>query len=232
MPILKRLSLTIALLLIALCSSWAQPLSCITAIKRVSFDRQRLPRTISPFVPKDAFVRLVLPLSGTETLTIYEMGGRETPDTHLLVTAGEKQVFQYATRRLTPHDDWGLWAVAMYVVHICANDTDLTYVVLQAGNQGGYYIALQRTDHQYRIVPVTSATQGRLVLAINQPRRIEVWDAANADGRACTACAKPFVIKTFEFDGEKFRLSSQHRVKRWYSGFQDKPLVVKSELSK
>jgi hypothetical protein len=120
--------------------------------------------------------------------------------------------------------DWGLDAVAMNVANLCSADGSLTYLVLQAGNSGGYYIALQQSGNGYRPIPISIVDQGKLVLSTANPRRVEVW--TTAEQGACTACPKRFFVKTMEFDGAKFRLISKVRTKHEYNGFQENPMVV------
>src|SRR5215470_12177512 len=57
--------------------------------------------------------------------------------------------------------------VAMKVAHLCRESNDLLYLVLQAGNQGGYFVAIKADDPNYRLVPIRAAQQGRLVLSTN-----------------------------------------------------------------
>jgi hypothetical protein len=98
-------------------------------------------------------------------------------------------------------------------------------MVLQAGNAGGFFLALQRTGEEYEVVPISAVTQGRLVLSKAKPQNAEIWSAAETG--ACTACTKPFLMETFAFDGNRFRLLSRHQTKREFAGFQDEPLIVR-----
>jgi hypothetical protein len=208
---------------------------CIASIKRISFKRQPLPSAIKPHVPKTAFVRLVLSLSDTDVLTVYEMKDREaepyldSPDTRLLVTRNGRPIYRYAIKDLHLFEGedlgWGMDAVAMNVAHLCSPDTSLIYLVLQAGNSGGYYLALKQSSDGYIPIPVSTVDQGRLVLSNSNPRRVEVW--TTAEQGACTACPKHFLVKTLEFDGSRFRLISKTRTRNQCSGFQESPLVVK-----
>jgi len=209
--------------------------TCIASIKRISFKRQPLLSAIKPHVPKTAFVRLVLSLSDTDVLTIYEMKDREiepysdSPDTRLLVTRNGRPIYRYAIKDLHLFEGedlgWGLDAVAMDVAHLCSTDTSLIYLVLQAGNSGGYYLALKQSGDGYIQIPISIVDQGRLVLSTSNPHRVEVW--TTAEQGACTACPKHFLVKTLEFDGSRFRLISKTRTKRQYSGFQESSLVIK-----
>jgi len=195
-------------------------------------------------VPAFAYVTIVLPLSVTDTLTVYELGnwsrhwekfdldqeGGElsAPDTRLLVTRGGKAVFQYALKDLATTDpdsgDWWVNAVAMRAAHLCSDRLDVAYLVVQEGNSGGFYLALVRSGTSYKLVPVADAYQGRLVLFASDPRRIEVWTADGAG--ACGACSKPFVVEKLQFDGTKYRQISNHKARKEYAGFQNSPLVV------
>jgi hypothetical protein len=71
---------------------------------------------------------------------------------------------------------------------------------------------------------VSRADQGRLILSAATPNRVEVWDSAEPS--QCTACLKPFFVKTLELEGERFQLISKRKTKREYSGFQDQELRV------
>lgn len=217
---------------------------CIPTTKRIADRQQRLPPPLRPLVPKEAFVTLVAPLSSTDTLVLFEMGNRKRhwekfranqdageltdPDTHIVIFRNDKRFFDARLKdfRVKGMDeDWGVGAEIMNVAHLCSENVDLTYMVLQEGNQGGFFIALNQTASGYKIVPISPAAQGRLILSRAQPKQAEVWSAA--DTGVCTACAKPFEVQTFFFDGERFRLSSKRTTKKEFGGFQDDPLVVR-----
>ncbi len=219
---------------------------CISSVKStVPAKNQHLPAAIRPHVPPAAYVRLVLPLSNTDTLTIYELGnwGRHwerfnagldggeltDPDTRLLVTRQGDEVFRYAMKDMqTPeghHDDWGISAVAMSAAHQCSDHLDITYLVAQSGNSGGFFFALQRLGNGYKLIPISDADQGRLVLSANNAREVEVWTAENTG--VCGACAKPFIVKKLVFDGAQYRLTSKQKTRKQYGSFQDEPLVIK-----
>ena len=218
--------------------------SCEPAIRStVPTKNQSVPSGIRLHVPKSAYVLLVLPLSSTDTLTIYELGnwGRNwekfkanqesgeltDPDTRLLITREGKPVFQYALKDSPQRksDEWGATLEAVRVVHQCSDNLDITYLVFQSGNQGGFYVSLHRAGEQYTLVPVSQAAQGRLVLYQNNPLRVDVWDATNAG--VCTACEKPFIVKRLEFDGSKYRVLSKRKTRKSFGGFQDEPLLMK-----
>jgi hypothetical protein len=183
----------------------------------------------------------VLPLSSTDTLTIYELGNwgrnwekfesnRESgeltdPDTQLLVTREGEPLLHYAVRDIKKSDDWGATLEAMRVVHQCSENLDVTYLVLQSGNQGGLYLSLHRAGEHYTLVPVSQAAQGRLVLYQNNPLRVDVWSATDAG--VCTACEKPFIVKRLVFDGTKYRVLSERKTRKSFGGFQDEPLLIK-----
>jgi hypothetical protein len=186
---------------------------------------------------------MVLPLSDTESLTVYETGnwGRylenpdaqrnsgelTDPDTKILVTSGRKVLFRYSLKDLPSarEADAGAELVLAAAVHECSPSLDVTYLILQAGNQGGWYVALRKSAAGYGLITVADAGQGRLVVDMNRPGEVEVWSAA--DSGACTACPKPFVVRRFKFNGHRFQFISKYTTKRSYSGFQDKPLVIK-----
>lgn len=231
--------------LLPLCAVFAQQPSvpqgrCIPSAKRIADKEQRLPPTLRPLVPKEAFVTVVAPLSSTDTLVVFEMGnwkrhwvnqdaGELTdPDTHIVIFRHNKRFFDARLKDFRAKgmdEDWGGDAEIMNVAHLCSENLDLTYMVLQAGNQGGFFVALNHTRSGYKIVPISPASQGRLILSRTQPKRAEVWSAA--DTGVCTACAKPFEIQIFLFDGERFRLSSKRTTKKEFGGFQEDPLVVR-----
>jgi hypothetical protein len=230
----KTATFAMALSAVLAISAAGQEARCISSIKSIQFKNQPLPKEVKAQLPGRAFVRLVLPLSSMDILSIYELGERPggvevDPDTRLLITRQGRPVFRYALKNLPTSKgddpDWGMAAVAMKAVHLCSGDADLTYLVLQAGNAGGFYVALKRSGEGYRLLPISDATQGRLVLSVNRPGSAEVWTAAESG--ACTACPKQFEIREYEFDGREFRLVSRQRAKRQYSSFQDDPLLVK-----
>src|SRR5215471_3031424 len=66
----------IPILLFGLLTSAGQESHCIGAIKNIPFQKQHVPANIRPHIPRGAFVRLVLPLSDSDTLTVYELGKR------------------------------------------------------------------------------------------------------------------------------------------------------------
>jgi hypothetical protein len=219
---------------------------CISSVKRTfPTKNQHLPAAIRPQVPPAAYVRMVLPLSNTDTLTIYELGnwgrlwerfnaGRDggeltDPDTRLLVTRQGDQVFRYAMKDMqTPeghHEDWGISAVAMSAAHQCSDHLDITYLVVQSGNSGGFFFALQRLGDGYKLIPISDANQGRLVLSAKNARDVEVWTALDAG--VCGACAKPFIVKELVFDGAQFRLTSKQKTRKQYGSFQDEPIVIR-----
>jgi len=181
---------------------------------------------------------LVLPLSDSDTLTVYELGKRnadgtdagDDPNARLLITRNGKPVFHYALKNLPmppPGDpEWGMWAVAMKAAHLCGESNDLLYLVFEAGNQGGYFVAIRQDGANYRLVPIMPVQQGRLVLNAKSPQRIVVWTVAPEDSGGCTACAKHYVAETMEFDGNLFKVVHRTRTKRTFDSFQDEPLVV------
>ena len=210
---------------------------CIASVKSIPFKRQALPVAVRPYVPRTAFVRLVLNLSGTDTLIVYEMKNRQaepylsSPDTRLLVTRQGNPVYRLATKdlHLSRGDDpeWGMDAVAMNVAHLCSADTPLIYLVLQAGTAGGYYIALQPSGEGYKLIPISDAMQGRLVISTSNPRRVEVWDAA--ESWMCDAFPRQFFIKTMEFDGARFHSFQKTGRSTGMWGFKD-PFVVNRKI--
>ena len=194
-------------------------------------------------VPRSAFVRLVYPLSSTDVMTIYELGNESRywqepeqqrnleessdPDSQILVTRADKVIFRYALRnRWTDgEDDWGASLVAMEAVHLCSDTMDVTYLVFQTGNQGGLFLALLKTNDAYRVLEVSDAAQGRIILHSKAPDQVEVWIAD--DSGACTACPKQFVVKKLKLSNGKFRIVSRFTTRRSYRGFQDSPMVLK-----
>ena len=219
---------------------------CISSVKGTLPNKnQTVPAAIKPYVPETAFVRLILPLSNTDTLTIYELGnwGRKweqdeaghdggeltDADTHFLVTREGHPVFQYALRKMeTPkghHDDWGVTAVAASAAHQCSNNLDITYIVVQSGNSGGFFFALNRLGDGYKLIPISDAYQGRLVLSTKNAGEVEVWTAV--DRGVCDACAKPFMVKKLVLDGTQYRPISNHQTHRQHASFQNEPLVLK-----
>jgi len=212
---------------------------CIVSVNDISFKRQPLPSGIRSHVPHGAFVRLVLPLSGSDTLTIYELGKRDENgiapdnlDTRLLITRQNEPVFRFSFRNLRlPKDknydtEWGLSAVAMKAAHLCSNGVDITYLVAQAGNQGGFFMAIKRDANSYVLLPIGDVTQGRLELKTSTPTRVVVWSAAPEDAGLCTACSKHYVVESMEFDGKAFKVVEKRKTKKTYTSFQDEPLVV------
>jgi hypothetical protein len=221
-----------------LLTSAGQESHCIGAVKNIPFQKQRVPANIRPHIPRGAFVRLVLPLSDSDTLTVYELGkrnadgseGTDDPNARLLITRNGKPVFHYALKNLPmppPGDpEWGMWAVAMKAAHLCGESNDLLYLVFEAGNQGGYFVAIRADGANYRLVPIMPVTQGRLVLNAKSPQRIVVWTVASEDSGDCTACSKHYIVETMELDGNTFKVVHKARTKRTFDSFQDEPLVV------
>jgi hypothetical protein len=218
---------------------------CIGSVRRLLPRlNQSVPAGTKALVPVDSYIRLVQPLSETDTLVIYEIGnwtrywerfaaGKEggeltDPDTRLLITRQGSPVFRYAFKELQPsghHDDWGISAVAMSTAHLCSDTLDITYLVVQSGNAGGFFMALQRSGEGYKMIPISDADQGRLVLSLKNIGEVQVWTAD--DTGVCEACGKPFIVKTLELSGEQYREVSRHRTHKEYSSFQDRPLAIK-----
>jgi hypothetical protein len=117
-------------------------------------------------------------------------------------------------------------AVAMKVAHLCQESNDLLYLVLEAGNQGGYFVAIKPDGPNYRLMPIMGVQQGRLVLSTNSPNRIEVWTVAREDSGDCTACPKHYVVETLELNGNAFKVVAKTRTKKTFSSFQDEPLMM------
>lgn len=216
-------------------SAVGQESSCITSVKEIPFRTQSVPKDIRAHIPKGAFVRLVLRLASTDTLTIYELGERPNglelnPDTRLLITRNGRPVYRFAVKNLPVgkggDPEWGLSAVAMKAVHLCSGSADITYLVLQSGNQGGYFAAFKKDGQEYRFVPIRDAQQGRLVLNINDPYRIAVWTVASEDVSASTGCRKHYTVETMNLDGDIFKVLEKRRTKETFNSFQDSPLIV------
>jgi hypothetical protein len=155
------------------------------------------------------------------------------PNTVLLITRRGRRVFRFAMRNLRlPNgfdDKWGVSAVAMHAAHLCSDNADITYLVLQAGNQGGFFMALKRDADAYRAVPIKGVAQGKLELNTNTPTRVVVWDVAHEDAGDCTACPKHYVVETMDLDGQSFKVVERRKTKRKYTSFQDEPLKVSRE---
>lgn len=212
--------------------------NCIVSVKGIPFKRQPLPSDIKRHVPSGAFVRLVLPLSSTDTLTIYKVGERRAdgfeeadPNTRLLITRQGQPVFQFSVENLRMPGEsydrkWGMSAVAMKAAHLCSDDNDITYLVLQTGNQGGFFVALKRDAGNYRLVPIKPVQQGRLELDMSNPTRITVWSVAREDAADCTACPKHYVVETMQFEGKSFKVVAKRKTKGTFTSFQDEPLKV------
>jgi hypothetical protein len=223
-------------LLFGLTTAAGQEPRCIPVIKDIPFKKQSLSPDIRPHIPAGAFVRLVLPLSHSDTLIVYELGKRDTdggeatdPDSRLLITRIGKPVFRYAIKDLPAgrgEQEWGMWAVAIKVAHLCRGSNDLLYFVFQAGNQGGYFAAIRADGPNYRFVPVMPVQQGRIILNIHSPGRIVVWTVASEDSADCTACSKHYVVETMELDGNAFKVVAKTKTKKAFSSFQDVPLTV------
>jgi len=217
---------------------------CIGSVRQLLPRRnQSVPAGIKGRVPVGSCIRLVQPLSDTDTLVIYEMGnwtrhwerfaaGKEggeltDPDTRLLITRQGSPLL-YAFKELQPsghHDDWGISTVAMSAAHLCSDTLDITYLVVQSGNAGGFFMALQRSGEGYKMIPISDAGQGRLVLSLKNVGEVQVWTAD--DTGVCEACGKPFIVKTLELSGEQYREISRRKTDKEYSSFQDRPLAIK-----
>ncbi len=200
---------------------------CVTTIKDVPFTEQPTPTALRSFIPRGALVRLVLPLSSTDTLLIYEAGPRTDPDGRLLVVRGETAVFRYPVKKLGGSDpEWGLSLTAMKAAHLCSGDENITFLVFQTGNSGGYFAALRERSHFYRLIPIRSVQQGKLVLHVNSPARISVWDVADEDRTLCTGCRKHYIVRTMELRADAFATVEQATTRTVYASFQDSPLEV------
>src|SRR5215472_19032060 len=169
---MRRALSLVGFVLFGLMTAAGQEPRCITAIKDIPFKKQSLPPDVRPRVPTGAFVRSVLPLSDSDTLTVYELGKRgpdglagTDPDTRLLITRNGKPAFRWAAKDLPvsrgEDPEWGMSAVAMKVAHLCQESNDLLYFVLEAGNQGGYFVAIKADGPNYRLVPIMGVQQGR-----------------------------------------------------------------------
>lgn len=219
--------------MLLLAATLASGLDCRTSVRDIPFERQPVPTAIRNLVPKKAFVRLVMQLSNTDSLAVFELGHRSEPDTNLLVARSSQRIARYRIKNVLGEQlkselrDWGQEAVAMKVAHLCSGGTDLTYVVLQAGNQGGYFLALHRSGEAYKLIRIAPVQQGRLELSVNNPGRIVVWSVANEDAGDCTACPKHYLVSVMEFDGASFKTLSRWKTTKKYDSFQDNPLRLK-----
>ena len=220
-------------------SAIAQSSSCITSIKDIPSTKQQAPDDVRRNIPAGGHVLLVLPLSSSDTLTIYQMGGREEdgpergdPDTRLLISRKGAAVFRYAMKELVvaPGDrKWGSWVVAVKAAHLCSNSDGILYVVFQAGNQGGYVLAIKAEGEKYRLVPLMPLTQGRIVLSVNSPYQVTAWTVTPEDAQLCTGCGKHYLVKTLDVSRDRVVVVRQSRTEEKYSSFQDQPLVVNGE---
>ena len=202
--------------------------------KQIQFDehghleRPSIPANIKHLLPTGANVQLVVSLSSSDTLTIYEAGDRLRidPDTRLLLSRRGHPLTQFAIKDLPDDHEWGIELMAAQAAHLCANGQNLTYLVLQAGNQGGYFVMLTERSDGYHLLPIGAVQQGRLILNVNDPSQITVWSVAPEDAMDCTGCPKRYLVETFQFDGESFKVIEKKKTNRKYESFQDEPLKL------
>jgi hypothetical protein len=215
-----------------LASAAGQQMPCITSVKRPQFDGRgymtgpSVPDEVRRHLPRNAAVQLVLPLSRSETLTVYELGDNAEPDTRLLLTRGNQAVTRFSIQDALTDHKLGKDFRAMGAAHLCGNGYDLTYMVFQAGNQGGQVMALVQQGEGFRLVSVKPLQQGKIVVNVNSPARLTLWSVAPEDSVQCTGCRKHYIIETIQFDGRSFNVADRARSKRKHDSFQDGPLEV------
>ncbi|MGA3371554.1 MAG: hypothetical protein ABSC48_07310 [Terracidiphilus sp.] len=214
---------------------------CVDFSRHLNWKPQQLPLAFRKSVPASALVRMVQALSRSDTLVIYEKGNLDrlittdhqgveltAPNTQLVVFRGGKIVFHIDMKDTESAKDenptWWADYVAMDAARICKGNDPLIYLVLQSGNSGGFFVAMQPWQGNYKMVQISDAGQGRLVLSKGDPTKVKVWDAAEPG--QCTACPKPFIVKTFHFDGSRFQMVSSIKTRQAYSGFQETPLAI------
>jgi hypothetical protein len=207
----------------------------------LNWKQQKLPDAFRKNVPASALVRMVQELSGSDMLVIYEKGNFDKligsniqgvtltdPNTQLVISRNGKIIFHLDMKDTEPakgmDPTWYSDAVAMASARICKGNDPLVYLVLQSGNSGGDFIAIQPWLENYRMIQIADASQGKLVLSKSDPTTVRVWDGD--DPNVCTACPKPFIVKTLHFDGNKFELVSSMRTRVKYAGFQETPLFI------
>lgn len=227
------MKVAILLLAVFLSASVAgQELPCVTSITRIHFDEQghlkrpAAPANVKRHLPRDASVQLVISLSSSETLTIYGDKDSIDPDTRLLVTADGRVLARFAIKDLLDDHEWGRSLTAFGAAHLCANGHNLTYVVLQTGNQGGYFAALTKDNDTFHLLPIKAVQQGRIVVNTDDRSQITVWSVAPEDSSDCTGCTKHYVLETMQFDGNSFKVIEKKETKKKHESFQDKPLVL------
>jgi len=209
---------------------------CVPFVQKISWKQKPVPEEIRPLIPDSALVRLVIPLSDRDTLTIFEIGLRDErqnsitePDTRLLITREGRSVYRFAVKDLPGGKGyprrWAEDEVAMSAANLCSAETNVTYIALQAGNEGGYYVALMPSNEGYKLLSISDSDQGKLVVSKATPLDVEVWSAAEEG--MCVACDKRFFVKTLRFGSDGFRLVSRLRTMQRYVPFTDEPLVVK-----
>jgi hypothetical protein len=226
-----KIAISVLLLSVLATGVSAQELPCLVAIKHIVFDSQgqrktpSVPRDIGRHLPGGAIVQLVLPLSASDTLTIYGADDIE-PDTQFLVTRRGNPIARFAVKELLSDHDWGKSLSARDAVHLCANGNNLSYVVLQAGNQGGCFVMLTQQGTRFRLLPIRAVQQGRLVLNVNDPPQITVWNVASEDATDCTGCPKHYIVEAIKFDGNSFKVIEKRETKKKYRSFQDEPLKL------
>lgn len=216
-----------------LASAAGQQMPCITSVKRPQFDGRGymtvppIPNDVKQQLPKNVTARLVLSLSSSEMLTIYELTDDMEPDTRLLLTESGRAIARFALKDVLPDHEWGKAARAMAAAHLCGNGYNLTYLVFQAGNQGGQVMALIQQGHHFQLVAVKPLQQGKVVVSVNTPARLTFWSVAPEDSAQCTGCRKHYVIETVQFDAAgSFTVAEKTKTEQKYDSFQDEPLEV------
>jgi hypothetical protein len=235
------LNMRVAILLLTtslITSAAGQELPCISSFRRLQWDKQdRLitpvaPAAIRHHLPRDANLQFVIPLSSSDTLTIYGSGDSYDPDTRLLVTDSNRVLAHLAVKDLfgakdSFHDpEWARSLRTFGTAHLCADGHNMTYVVLQTGNQGGYFAVLAKDNDGFHLLPIKAVQQGRIVLDIDDPAEIDVWSVADENSTDCTGCPKHYVVERMQFDGKSFKVIAKKKTEKKYESFQDEPLVL------
>jgi hypothetical protein len=224
----------------------AQDASCVANIGKIPSDQIR-PKTaaklgvepqvfarLNTVVPRGQVLRFVTRLSTREYALLYESADRDKPDTHILVWADGRVVVRFAMRNLPlrygfeDERDWLRGFTAFQYARLCAAVGQRLYINLEAGNRGGFFVAVLETRNGPVILPIGDVSQGRMVISRTEPNVAEVWSVSERDGTLCTGCPKRYTVTTLDLSSGTPVVKAKRTTKRISSGndeFQNNPFL-------
>jgi len=175
-----------------------------------------IPPELKLFIPAGFVLRAVLPAmmsSPGETLFLYDNGERLFPETHLHALREGKQyelfdgvISGVAGLRCLPSNV--ACQFVAFAFHRGGDLADTTFVVV--GFEKDNYRSLVQQD----------TAQGRIAVLSGSPLRFELWsanlglDPPNPD-KSCVWCPHRYTIRTFEGEGNTFKVVSERTTKRF-----------------